>query len=542
MRLFLLAILACCAASAQTTITWRQLTSTGNPDTWPRWAAQAFPKYDPVSGRILVYMQRPGGASNIYATDIYAWSPTTEQFTLIPGGLGTRSPASVNNCEADTGASWPGQRHPDGQMVIDTTRNRMWFWGALNQACAPNVSTNSTTTVTYVSGIQFFTGVGDGGWAGVPVIIGGNEYTIDSVTSATSLELTTPALSTTTANALIERYASAGRTAMWHMALNADPTANTFTLLGFSGQPTGSPVFTFPVGHTYNNSTAVYSPDTDLIYVYRGDGLSKAMWTFNPATYAWAEMVLSAGTVNVSGTAVTRATGTPFVTDGSWAGKKFIVHSGGTRVDYTIASVESADALTLTASGGTKTGWDYGLRPSASKFVGMVYDEARQVIYLHGGQNNNGTAYFGETWKYTSLSATTGRFDLQCLSDCTPPPTYGEGASPAADNDGYPTFVHWNGKYVYHDDTSASRPGNYIFDPDTGVAGKWTPIQTGEGPISFLGVGSWDGTAALADNKILWLGKTGTGYADVWVGTLTATATNHRMRGSGKMQGSGRLQ
>ena len=531
MKKLILALLLSPFLWAQTTISWQQLTSTGNPDTWPRWVAQAYPKYDPTAGRALVYMTYPGAATTIYATDLYSWNPANNAFSLI-GGLASQGKAVGYLCQADYGAEWPGERHPDGQWVVDTTRNAVWYWGALNQACHRNADTTAGDQTVTLSG-DIYTGTGPSGLAGANINIAGVDYTIASVTNSRELELTTPAAeSLTGALAFIDYESSYGRRAMWRQNL----ATNTWTLIGYSGIPSGSPVFTYPANYHYNNGSAVYSPPDDLVVVYRSNGDTSAIFTFDPDTYAWDEPVLSAGTVNTqntgtggcAGNCVTRQAGTSFVTDGSWDGKFIILHNGGTRVKYAIASVQSGDVLTLVEAPGSKTGWDYGLRPTARTFTAMVYDASRQKVFLYGGQANPGATWTNELWSY---DVPAHRFDLLCKSGCTPPPTY------AAGQYGYPAFGRIStGKYLLHDDTSASSPGTYLYDPDTD---QWSTLQTGSGPANV----TIEGSAVMAGDKMLWIGHDPGGYSEVWVGNVSGTpAASHRMRGGARLTGAGTVR
>ena len=76
---------------------------------------------------------------------------------------------------------------------------------------------------------------------------------------------------------------------------------------------------------------------------------------------AWKETVIytfqgiATGAVNVAGTVVTLASGTPFVTGTTWNGVTFYIN--GTA--YTIASVSSSSSLTLTATAGNLTAAAY---------------------------------------------------------------------------------------------------------------------------------------------------------------------------------------
>ncbi len=123
---------------------------------------------------------------------------------------------------------------------------------------------------------------------------------------------------------------------------------------------------------------------------------------------AWTETVLysfegiASGTVNTTGNVVTWVTGTPFVTGAPWAGKS--INIGATQ--YTIASVSSANSLTLTTSAGDTTspviysmqsappgpwaGWPDGGSPQGGVIVlnGNLYGTT-----FGGGNAGSGTVF-----------------------------------------------------------------------------------------------------------------------------------------------------
>jgi len=80
--------------------------------------------YDHVSQRSIYYGIRASSTS-IYATDTFFYDSTTHTFPHLSG---TGSLGNV--CPADA-PSMPGDRHPVGQMTVDTRRNVMWLWGGV---------------------------------------------------------------------------------------------------------------------------------------------------------------------------------------------------------------------------------------------------------------------------------------------------------------------------------------------------------------------------------------------------------------------------
>lgn len=80
--------------------------------------------YDPVSQQTIAYATLSKSMS-IYSTDVFFYSPATKAWTRF-GGSGDLT----NNCPVNT-ATQPGNRHPVGQMAVDTKRNFLWISGGV---------------------------------------------------------------------------------------------------------------------------------------------------------------------------------------------------------------------------------------------------------------------------------------------------------------------------------------------------------------------------------------------------------------------------
>ncbi len=78
--------------------------------------------FDPVSEQTIVYSDLTNSHS-IYATDLFFYNAAANAWTHVSG---TGDLTSV--CPQDT-PSVPGDRHPVGNMSIDTNRNYLWMWG-----------------------------------------------------------------------------------------------------------------------------------------------------------------------------------------------------------------------------------------------------------------------------------------------------------------------------------------------------------------------------------------------------------------------------
>jgi hypothetical protein len=101
-------------------VTWTLQTPNG---TYPGRAGYLTLPWDPISHQTLFYAIVPA-SNSIYASDVYFYTATTNQFVHL-GGNGTL----VTSCPANT-STWPGDRHPE-QMAIDTTRSRLYLFSGV---------------------------------------------------------------------------------------------------------------------------------------------------------------------------------------------------------------------------------------------------------------------------------------------------------------------------------------------------------------------------------------------------------------------------
>lgn len=122
--LFLLSLLPLSAQPTWTSFRNAPYTNPPYPTSWYK------PLYDPISHTVLIYVNDQG--DSIYANSFWAWSTAASTMTKIgtSGSTGTNG----SNCPAVT-ASWPRDRHPYGQMSIDTHANVLWLSDGANQVC-----------------------------------------------------------------------------------------------------------------------------------------------------------------------------------------------------------------------------------------------------------------------------------------------------------------------------------------------------------------------------------------------------------------------
>src|SRR6185369_6962808 len=136
------------------------------------------------------------------------------------GGTG----AMTGQCSADT-PSQPGERHPTGQMAVDTKRNFLWLYGGPNSQCDAITVTVTGSTVTSASTLLFASS-----WPGQEVSIGGVSCgTIASVADKAHLTLSSSTFIQGATTLQLTSLANRNpRRDTYYMTLNADPKANTW--------------------------------------------------------------------------------------------------------------------------------------------------------------------------------------------------------------------------------------------------------------------------------------------------------------------------
>ncbi len=109
---------------AFTTVTWTNETHTSG---WPGFVGYLqWGGYDAVSAQIMHYAVLSTQAG-IYSTHMFGYDVAGNAFTDLGGN------AHAGDDCTDTWPTWPKDRHPVGQMAIDTLRNRMWLVGGVCQ-------------------------------------------------------------------------------------------------------------------------------------------------------------------------------------------------------------------------------------------------------------------------------------------------------------------------------------------------------------------------------------------------------------------------
>jgi len=98
---------------------------------WPAFIGWAASVWDPVSQQTIWYLA-PGTYTGIYSTHMFFYDAAANAFTDIGG-----TSSSTDACPVDT-PNMPGDRHPSGQLAVDTKRNMLWIFGGVNVNCMDN--------------------------------------------------------------------------------------------------------------------------------------------------------------------------------------------------------------------------------------------------------------------------------------------------------------------------------------------------------------------------------------------------------------------
>jgi len=114
-------VVAAPASQKLTTIAWTKQPKTAG---WPGFTGYTTLQSDPVGLTVLFYGIL-GASSSIYSSNVFAYTTSTNSYQNL---VGTNQ--LMTFCNPNT-ATIPGDRHPVGQMAVDTQRNRLWLYGGV---------------------------------------------------------------------------------------------------------------------------------------------------------------------------------------------------------------------------------------------------------------------------------------------------------------------------------------------------------------------------------------------------------------------------
>ncbi len=248
-----------------TNVAWtRQSAAAG----WPGYNGFLNDVYDPVSGQIQHYGV-VAGSSSIYSSNQSAYNVGTGVWTGIGGNNSITS-----NCTV-TWPTWPTDRHPYGQMAVDTLRNRLWLMGGVcsgvNQADMGFMGLNANpaaNTWTRVTPAHF------------PDVLNSGAMVYDAVTDL--LILFGP-----NGGSFLKVWVYAPSASVSAAQIAAGATSpQDWIEVTYSG---GGYIGAF-------DARVVYSQARQQVVIYGGsrqDVATNALWTYTPATKAFAQRCLS---------------------------------------------------------------------------------------------------------------------------------------------------------------------------------------------------------------------------------------------------------
>ena len=123
------------SSQAQGTVTW---TKQSAPAGLPGFLGYLTLPYDPVSNQTMLWSNDGG----IYSSHMRFYNSAANAFTAIAG-----SGSNQDSCPPDL-PNMPGDRHPDGQLAIDSKRNFLWAFGGAIQTCGLGYVNVSGTSVS----------------------------------------------------------------------------------------------------------------------------------------------------------------------------------------------------------------------------------------------------------------------------------------------------------------------------------------------------------------------------------------------------------
>ena len=408
---------------------------------------------DPVSGNVFLCGE-PQASTSIYCTSDWYYAPGSNAWTN--GNHGYNSNADA--CTADK-SNKPGDRHPLGQMTVDTLRSVLWMAGGLNQTCDTFSVDTSGTTVTRIGANQF-----NSSWVGEQVTINSITYTVASVASGDQLTLMTSA-GTQSSVALVLLNSIVGVRDTYTLSLNASIVSNSWTKK--------NPTHTLPsaVGASF-----AYIPGLDCIFSFGGGSYNSAY-----ALYCPTDLNPIPGTL-------TAAQST----------------AGGLADDWSVFTTTGQQCLDR-------------VYPCGIQYPGVFWDAATARVIIYAGQTTGTTGvcgapsvpYCNETWAY---DPTTQTFSEKCQSPCSPPPVFaGSGSStaqPAMDSVA-------SGRFLFHQFSNTDAPADWLYNSATDL---WYLLtSSGSGPNVKQATLAFN---SATGKVVSWSQEESGGNPAVWIATL----------------------
>jgi hypothetical protein len=433
-------------SSAPGTVTWVKQSA---PSGLPGFLGYLTVPYDPVSNQTMIWSNDGG----IYSSHMRFYNSSTNAFTAMPG-----SGSTSDSCPPDL-PNMPGDRHPDGQMAIDTKRNFLWIFAGVNQNCGVGYANVSGTAVT-LNNTQYtaWTFPTGGQIIGQTITFpNAGSSTVASVQGANNLTLaSSPGTLTNALFYITTGTESSPRQDMYYLSLGTNASLDVWTQVSPKHLPTPAQA---------DASAMVYDPDDDVLFAFGNIG-------------NWIYCRTSENPVPGTATAKQQAAGCTVPDD--W------------------------NQITPNQPGGP---------PAGSYFPQMVYDTLTKNVIQYGGVCNSSTGVgCNQTWAYNIPTHTW----TQKALNTTPPPVYQGSQALSGTDEGSTTYNSVTHKVIYHQATNTGAPADWQYDPAADTWGLLTSLNGGPTMTqSFLG---YD---ASTNSLIAWTYDP-SGTADVWKGSLGA--------------------
>jgi hypothetical protein len=434
--------------SSQGNVSWAKQPA---PAGMPGWNAWLVLPYDPVSGQTMFWTNDSAG---IYANRMRFYNAATNAFTAI-AGTGSKG----NACPGDV-PNLPGDRHPVGQMAVDTKRNVLWIFGGVNQNCGGGFIDINGTSVTLTPDMSGWTYPMNGQLNGQQYQTQVGTFTIASVQDSTHLTLTTNAGQATHISAyIVSGSESNPRQDMYYLTLNSDPTQDKWQQVVPNHWPVAN-----------SQSGLVHDPDDDVLFVFGSDVGSN---THDNWVYCRTAENLTPGVL--------------------------------TAKQLAAGCVNPDDWNEITPAG--------RIQPPGNGNPGLVYDTVTKKVLQYGG--NGCSPSCNQTWAY---DVPTHTWTQKALNTTPPPPYNSEGvAEPAM---AYNPTTH---KVLLHQFSNNGAPADWQYDPvaDTwtlltssgGGPAQVNPNSPNDG-YTYL---SYD----VGANALITWSQTG-GAPEVWKGSFSS--------------------
>jgi hypothetical protein len=440
---------AAAVSSEQGSVTWTKQSQAAHLPGFLGWLVLP---YDPVSQQMMLWSNTGG----IYSSRMTFYNTSTNAFTAIAG-----SGSTGDACPPDL-PNMPGDRHPDGQMAVDTKRNVLWIFGGANQTCGVGYANVNGTIVTLLT-TQYanWTFPIGGQLLGQSISFSGGNSTIASVQDSMHLTLTSNLGSLT--NTLF--YVTTGtesnpRQDMYYLLLNADATQDIWHQVTPNHLPTPAQAA---------SSAMIYDSDDDVLFAFGHIG----NWVYCPT----------------SGASV-------------------------------LTSAQKAAGCDPAAGGNGPDDWSRvnpSIQPPGSYFPQLVYDTLTKKVIQYGGIcDSNTSTGCNETWAYDVPTHTWTQKALKT----TPPPVYlGNQNNMGGTDEGSTTYNPVTHKVLYHQTTNTGAPADWQYDP---AADTWSVLASvNAGPT---GTQSFIGFDVSTNSLIAWTYNP-SGTPDVWKGSMGGPLT-----------------